>query len=289
MSPADCPKGDAGEPPRALDHQTPDGLRIAVRDWGLERDAPAILFLHGFAQSQACWRHQVESRLRRDFRLVTYDNRGHGRSDKPATPAFYRDPKRWAEELRSVIEALALQRPLLVAWSYAGRIALDYLATYGDSGLSGLVMVDATSSVAPKRLGPAVPLLAEMGHDDPERAERAMLAFLERCTHAPLPAAELRFLLTESRMTPREVRRALSGRPADYDEVLARLTIPLLAINGAEDRVTLPAMAEYTAGRTPRGRVLIYPGVGHMPFWEAPDRFNRDLAMFCSGLRSAGA
>lgn len=284
MSPTDPWEVGGVEPPRELDHRTPDGLRIAVRDWGGQPDAPAILFLHGFAQSQACWRHQVGSRLRRNFRLVTYDNRGHGRSDKPTASSYYRDPKRWADELRSIIEALALRRPLLVAWSYAGRIALDYLAVNGNSGISGLVMVDATSSVAPDCLGPALPLLAEMGHDDPERAEGAMLAFLGQCTHAPLPAAELHFLLTESRLTPREVRRALSSRPADYGEVLAGLDIPLLAINGAEDRVTLPAMAEYTAGRAPCGTALIYPEIGHMPFWEAPDRFNRDLAAFCADL-----
>jgi pimeloyl-ACP methyl ester carboxylesterase len=241
-----------------------------------------VLFLHGFAQSQACWRHQVESPLRQSFRLVTYDNRGHGRSDKPLEPYFYREPRRWADEVDTVIRGLRLDRPVVVAWSYAGRIVLDYLAAYGDGAIAGLVMAAATSSTAPENLGPAIPLLAEMGSEDAAQAEAALHAFMENCTHRPLPPEEAQFLGQESALTPREVRRALGGRAADYDAVLAGLKIPVLAINGAEDRVILPDMAAHTAGLAPRGEARIYPGIGHMPFWEAPDEFNRDLAAFVS-------
>jgi pimeloyl-ACP methyl ester carboxylesterase len=52
--------------------------------------------------------------------------------------------------------------------------------------------------------------------------------------------------------------------------------------------VTLPSIAEHTAALAPRGELLIYDGIGHMPFWETPALFNRDLAVFarkCQAMR----
>ena len=265
--------------------RTPDGVDLAVADWGGGRERPAVLFVHGFAQSQACWQRQTGGALRRAFRLVTYDSRGHGRSAKPRTAAAYRSPELWAGEVDSVIRALDLQHPVLVVWSYGGRIALDYLAVHGDSGLAGLVMVAATSSDADRFRGPAARHLAGMAADVPDAAEAALKAFMADCSHRPLPRAEAEALLRESAATPVAVRRALGGRPADYDEVLSGLTIPVLAIHGAEDRVILPGMAAHTAGRVRDGEALVYPDVGHMPFREVPERFDHDLARFVRKCR----
>ncbi len=78
--------------------------------------------------------------------------------------------------------------------------------------------------------------------------------------------------------------RAAMSRPAEYDEVLAGLRIPVLAIHGREDQVILPAMTEHLLARCPTARALWYEGVGHDPFWEAPDRFDADVAAFAAGL-----
>lgn len=265
--------------PRLRRVGTPDGLAIAATDWGggAARD---ILFIHGFAQSQSCWARQVDSNLLRDFRLASYDLRGHGRSSKPTEPTAYRDPRLWAEELAAVIDALELDRPVVVAWSYGGRVVLDYLAQQGDAGIAGLVMVAATSSSAAHLRGPAAARMGAMGSPVAAEAEAALAAFAAECTHDPLPAEEAAAFLRESAATPAFVRRALAGREAAYDATLAGLRRPVLAINGAEDRVTLPAMATHTATRTPQGRALFYPATGHMPFWEQHARFNADLAAF---------
>lgn len=57
----------------------PDGTRLSVRVYGPE-GAPEIVFVHGIAQSQLAFQHQVESELAQRYRLVTYDLRGHGES-----------------------------------------------------------------------------------------------------------------------------------------------------------------------------------------------------------------
>ena len=63
--------------------KTPDGLTISAQEWG-NPAGPEILFIHGFSQSHLSWIRQVNSDLAKEFRIVTYDLRGHGNSDKPA-------------------------------------------------------------------------------------------------------------------------------------------------------------------------------------------------------------
>src|SRR5271163_3866495 len=73
---------------------TPDGLAISAQEWG-NPAGPEILFIHGFSQSHLSWMRQVNSDLAKEFRIVTYDLRGHGNSDKPLDPASYRNSKAW--------------------------------------------------------------------------------------------------------------------------------------------------------------------------------------------------
>ena len=54
--------------------------------------------------------------------MVRLDPRGHGLSDKLADPAAFQDGKIWAEDIRPVISALRLSRPVLAGWSYGGFI-----------------------------------------------------------------------------------------------------------------------------------------------------------------------
>ena len=131
---------------------TPDGLTISAQEWG-NPTGPEILFIHGFSQSHLSWMRQVDSDLAKEFRIVTYDLRGHGNSDKPLDPARYRDSKAWGDEVQAVIDAAGLKRPVLVGWSYAGRVISDYLATHGAGQIAGINFVDAPIKVDPALIG----------------------------------------------------------------------------------------------------------------------------------------
>src|SRR5256885_14584482 len=117
--------------------KTPDGLSISAQEWGNPSGAE-ILFIHGFSQSYLSWMRQVDSDLARESRIVTYDLRGHGNSDKPLDPARYRDSKAWGDEVQAVMDAAGLKRPGLVGWSYAGRVISDSVTTPGAGNLSGI-------------------------------------------------------------------------------------------------------------------------------------------------------
>jgi pimeloyl-ACP methyl ester carboxylesterase len=269
---------------RSLRIETPDGLTVGAQDWGRATSGRDVLFLHGFSQSHLCWLKQVTGPLADTYRLVTYDNRGHGISDKPQDPSFYREPERWAGEVDAVIRQAGLDRPALVAWSYAGRIALDYLSVHGDSGISALVMAAATSAMGPALAGPAAPFMLDMGEPELARSIEAARKFVRACFAAPPSPEEVEVMLSFSTVTPSTVRAALVGRPADYEATLRALDVPTLVVHGTEDRVVLPATAEHTLQTVRGAQLRIYDGIGHTPFWEAPERFNRDLGAFLASL-----
>src|SRR5215467_15737236 len=93
---------------KAVSVKTPDGLTIAAQEWG-NPNGPEILFIHGFSQSHMSWMKQVEGDLAKEFRIVTYDLRGHGNSDKPVEPERYRDSKAWGDEVQAVMDAAGLK------------------------------------------------------------------------------------------------------------------------------------------------------------------------------------
>ena len=259
---------------------TPDGVSLAAQDWRQSSSDRDVLLIHGFSQSHLSWLKQVSGPLAAEFRLVSYDIRGHGGSDKPLEPRYYREPERWADEVAAVIRQAGLQRPVLVFWSYAGRIALDYLGSRGDSEISALVFVNATSKADPGVLGSATPVLRAMTQADLAANIDATLALLKVSTARPLSDEELRYMLAFNMVVPPAVRANLVGRTADYEATLRSLRVPVLALHGDKDTINLPTMADYTCATARTARKIIYPGVGHMPFWEVPEAFDRDVGDF---------
>ena len=260
--------------------RTPDGLHIAAQDWARPTSGRDVLLIHGYSQSHLSWLKQVSGPLVDEFRLVSYDVRGHGGSDKPLAAQYYGEAERWAGEVDAVIKAAQLQRPVLVFWSYGGRIALDYLSCRGQQGISGLVFICATAKSGPGLAGPAAPLRDAMTQPDLAANIAATTAFLQACTARPLPAAEFDYVLAFNMMVPPLIRAHLIGRRADYEAMLRAIAVPSLVMHGGEDAVNLPAVSEYIVANLPAARSILYPGIGHTPFWENPQAFDRDLAEF---------
>ena len=267
---------------RELRASTPDGVTVAVQDWAPDA-APRkadILMLHGFSQAHGAWLHQVTGPLCEEFRLVTYDLLGHGDSDKPLDARFYREEARWASEVKAVMDQSGLHRPVLVAWSYSGRVALDYLRAFGDADIAGLVMVNATATADPAMMGPAIGLLKQMTSPDAAVALAGTQALLKACVARPLLPNEFDYMLHYNQKVPPAIRANLAGRPADYQDVLRALRVPTLVVHGALDPIGTLAMARYTVQHVRDAQFIGYDDAAHMPFWESPERFDADLAQF---------
>lgn len=266
-------------PTRSVAVTTPDGVRISAQEWG-NSQGPEILLIHGFSQSHLSWLRQVRSDLAREFRMVTYDARGHGYSDKPAAPEYYKDARRWADEVQAVIDQVGLRKPVLVGWSYGGRIINDYLLNHGSGRIAGINFVAATAKSDPALFGPGLRFLRPMSQGDLATNIEATVGFLKACTAKPLPREEFEMMLAFNMLTPPVVRGHMGGRPAPYEEMLKSLRVPVLVTHGTEDQLVLVGMGRYTAATVPGAKLSVYDGIGHAPFWEDAARFNRELAEF---------
>jgi non-heme chloroperoxidase len=260
-----------------------DGVALAVQEWG-NPSGPEILFIHGFSQSNLSWSRQVKSDLANAFRMVTFDLRGHGNSGKPLVAEAYRESRRWADDIDAIIKQVGLRKPVLVGWSYGGRVMNDYLTHYGDRGIAALNYVAATSTTKPGALGPGMELLPAMTSEDLATNIEATQKFLVSCFYIQPSAEDMATALAYNMMVPPKVRGFLGGRRADYDDVLSRVKVPVLVTQGRADQVVLPAMSEHTLSAVNHAKGVFYDNVGHSPFHEVPDRFNADLAVF---VRSA--
>ena len=261
------------------------GVRLAVEETG-NPDGRPVLFLHGLSQCRRSWERQLESDLGRDLRLVAVDLRGHGLSDKPRDA--YGDPALWAADVHAVIEALDLERPILCGWSYGGVIIGDYLERHGEATVGGVVLVGAVS-----RLGePVLPFLGQefvatlpgLFSSDAETSTAALERFVDLTTAAELPAKDRYLALGYGSVVPPHVRQALLSRTLSHDDLLERLTVPVLLAHGLDDQIVLPSMSEQHARLIPHAKSCWYEQVGHSPFLEVPDRFNADLRELASSV-----
>jgi pimeloyl-ACP methyl ester carboxylesterase len=265
-------------------------VRLHVAEWG-DANGPAILFVHGWSQSHLCWRRQLESALADDFRLVALDLRGHGMSQKPAAPDPYTDGRAWADDVAAVIDELSLDRPVLVVWSYGGFVVGDYVRAYGDERIGAVDLVGAAVMLTPTfdHLGPGLLANAsEACSPDLGTAIAAVQRFLRACTAAPLASADWDAALCWNMVVPPEVRGALISRRIDSTDLLAKLSVPVLVTHGRADDIVLPSMAEHVLEVCPVAEASWYEGVGHMPFWEDAERFNRELSRL-AGRASSGS
>jgi non-heme chloroperoxidase len=264
-----------------------DGDALHVREWG-PADGPPVLLIHGWSGNHMCWRHQVESPLVEELRIVALDLRGHGMSDRPLDAGRYQDGRLWAADIAAVIGQLDLDRPTLVGWSYGGFVICDYLRAYGEGAVSAINFVGAAVNLNERfdDIGPAFLSSAPEGseRDLPTRIA-ALRRFWRSMSAEPLDSTDFETGLCGSVSVPPQVLRALISRHIDSDPVLARTTVPILVSHGRQDQIVLPSMAEHILEACPRAQASWYDRAGHVPFVEDPTRFNHELAELARSSR----
>lgn len=258
-----------------------DGVQIVVRRWG-NRRGPPIIFVHGFAQSGLAFIRQVrDERLAEKYHLITYDLRGHGASDKPLDRNAYHDNRLWAHDLRAVAATVGAARPILVAWSFGGRVVWDYLKEYGDESLAGAQLVGSSwrrsSEWTSAASAASLPLMLE---DDLSTNIAGTIAFLSSCFATPPSPEEFAQMLAYNMTQPPSVRRLIVGRPQQPHDFIASLSLPLAFIVGEKDRHCDPRASRASAEHIRGATFLELPDVGHSPFYEDAPAFNAQLLSF---------
>ncbi len=200
-----------------------DGADIFVRHAG-PRDAPALMFLHGYPQTSAMW-HQVAPAFTQDYHVICPDLRGYGRSSKPpSTPDHASYSKRaMARDMVAVAQALGHPEFLVVAHDRGARVAHRMGLDHG-ARVQGMVLMD----IAPTR---------EMYANTTAEFARAYWHWFFLIQPAPLPetligADPADFLLKRSIM--QALGRDLFD-PAAMDEYVAAFSDPATVHASCED------------------------------------------------------
>lgn len=274
--------GDTAASPKPFAVPTPantyfveggDNARIAVQEWG-NAEGRAIIFVHAFSQSHLAWMPQVTGRLAKDFRLITFDNRGHGNSDKPAGLAPYSDGALFAADLNAVIERSNAKKPIVVAWSIGGVLTGDYLQRYGDDAVGGILFLSAAHKLSPdgQYFGRA---FAEFGpgmmSDDLATNVQATIAAGRAITAQPVDPSLFAFIVATNMVVPSHVRAGFVSRAVDhFSDTLPSLSVPVRIIHGAEDLLVQVESSREAARRVPNASLSVLRGVGHAPHAEQP-------------------
>ena len=111
---------------------------IDVHYWQSGR-GPNVVMIHGLGGNLAGWHLTLVPELQKDFRVTTYDLRGHGRTDSPETGYTNRN---MAEDLKGVMDSLGIDRAHLVGHSWGGDISLQFALLY-PSRVRSMTLVEA--------------------------------------------------------------------------------------------------------------------------------------------------
>ncbi len=275
----------AGTPFRAQ-YLVVDGTRLRMIDTG--RGAP-VVFIHGFGASLYSWRKTLPPVLAAGYRVIAFDNRGFGFSDKPpggarAGEGLYTNAA-YARLVVALLDSLNLPSAVLVGHSMGGAIAAEVALRYPDR-VRGLVLIDAAGFgvrwPAALRVGrwPGAGGVAAAlrGRWMTERVLRSTYGDPSKVTEEDVnqyyaPVAEPGY------------GRALRGVLGEFrfDTLVGRMgavAAPTLVVWGSADRWIPVRDGGRLATELPRGAFVVLPGVGHAAAEENPDEVNRLLITF---------
>jgi len=236
-------------------------------------DAPPLVFSNSIGTTLELWDLQMPA-ITPSFRVLRYDQLGHGRSDVPPGPYTV---ERLARELLALLDELEIERFSFCGLSLGGTVGM-WLGAYASERLDRLVLAGTSAYFAP-----------------PERwIERAELVRAEGTepiadatmgrwfTGAFAGTAPFREMLVG---TPREGYAACCDALRDWDfrAALGGIYAPTLVLVGGEDPATPPAAAEAIADGIPGAGFTILGGAAHLLNVEQPDAFNEELLAHLAG------
>jgi non-heme chloroperoxidase len=267
-----------------------DRARLFYAEWGAGR---AVVFANGFGLPGDMWNYQRDDLADAGFRCITYDRRGHGRSERPASGY---DMNTLADDLGSLIQGLDLTNAVLVGHSMGAAEVIRYLTRHGTARVSGIVLS-----------APTTPSLLKSddrpGGLDPESLE-ASLDLLRRDAGTWLATSlssgpsywgvnhhvsqlvsdwTRRQLIDTPPSVLIETSRALAY--ADFGAELRQISVPVLVIHGdADGSSVLELTGRPTAAMIPDARLVVIHDAGHGLYVSEQAQYNAELIKFFASL-----
>jgi len=245
-------------------------------------DGPAAVFVHGLGGSTYGWWSQLAACRSFGYRGVAYDQRGAGRSDKPAGPYSVEG---WAEDVERLLDALGLDRVALVGHS-VGCMVAEHAALRLGERVWGLAMCGGALRWRPEAgaVFEQRAALARQGRMDEIAATVATTGLSERA-RAENPVLHGLMLDLIASNDPNAYAACTEATGAGSMRDPAAISCPTLALAGSEDPVTPPDFAAAIAAAVPRGESAVIENAAHWCMLERPDAVNEALFGFLDRAR----
>jgi 3-oxoadipate enol-lactonase len=253
-------------------------VRIA---WERHGAGTPVLLIHGLGYARWGW-EPVLPALAERFDVIVFDNRGIGESDAPPGPYTVAE---MAADAVHVLDEADIERAHVVGTSLGGMVAQELALSYPDR-VDRLVLACTTPGGPKAHPMPqvTVDLLTAAASLEPAVALRRFVEnALAPTTVAQRPEIVERILqhrLATAQDPVAWAAQAAAGAAFDGYDRLASVTAPTLVQHGTEDVVVDPRNADLLVRLVPDARVELFPGTGHLYFWEEPERFVASVASF---------
>lgn len=262
-------------------------VKIHVEDSG--GDGRPVVLIHGWPLSGASWSDQVPALAEAGYRVVTYDRRGFGESDKPHGGYEY---DTLTDDLASLLEALDLRDVTLVGFSMGGGEVARYVTRHGEDRLHSVVFAAAVPPYLLKTDdNPDGPLTEDAAKEMEEGAQGDREAFFDQFTTQFFSANGELKVTEEQRQQAIDLcrqsdQRALIGcmeafGTTDFRDDLKTITVPALVIHGDSDgTVPFEGSGRRTHEALAQSRLVVIQDGPHGINTSHADEFNRALLDF---------
>jgi pimeloyl-ACP methyl ester carboxylesterase len=261
-------------------------IRLYYEDQG---SGDPVVLIHGWPLSSRSWEKQVPALLKAGYRVISYDRRGFGDSDRPATGYDY---DTLASDLNALLEELELEQVTLVGFSMGGGEVARYIGKYGKDRIKKAVFVSA------------IPPYLLKTTDNPEGVDRSAFTQIEQLIEADRPAFLTNFLsnfynlneysgtlisdeavrlswMIAAGASPIGTLTCVNSWLTDFRKDLQGVSIPTLVVHGDADRIVpLENSGKRMPGLMKDCTLVVIPGGPHGLNWTHAELLNRELLDF---------
>jgi pimeloyl-ACP methyl ester carboxylesterase len=240
-------------------------------------DGPPVLLTHGYSASAHMWAGQIKP-FSETYKLITWDMRGHGRTDYPEELTAYSEAETVAD-MAAILDAVGAKKAVIGGLSLGGYMSLAFHLAHPER-TQALLIIDT---------GPGYK------SDEPRQGWNATaIRRAESFEKNGLPPAGAGG--AETRAAPHRdatgLARAARGMLTQHDarviSSLPEIQVPALVLVGANDTPFLAA-SDYMAAKIPGAKKVVLPGAGHAANIDQPAAFNAAVLGFLGALQLEAA
>ena len=263
--------------------ETSDGVLLEFAETG-DPTGRAVVLIAGFKAAATSWMYQVPALEKAGYRVIAFDPRGHGASEKPMHGANMR---RQGTDLHELLLHLELRDVALVGGAMGASTVWSSVSQFGTDGISGIVSVDQT----PRMLNDDDWPHGFYGYDE----SNAETAFEDG-----IPDTRRHAVWRKGVVRTRRLVKAMAGgdrhlstpellvlqdhASSDWRETIAGTEVPVLFVAGSESEFWPSSHAEAAASLAPQGSSVVLDKDGHAANIEQPAAFNAVLLEFLARL-----